>query len=318
MTTTSGPRHEAYRHGLLLHDTDEELIAGTRAFVGRGLASGADVLVHGTRERVDLMRAVLGAHPRLTYDFDEALYEAPMRTLFAYQHALAARPEPREFWVTGTVPRGLDAAEQAAWHRYESVVDETLGTYPFAALCTYDTRDRPASVIEAALASHRTVNVDLTDRDNTRYVEPAAFLAGPLAQRPGPPAAWPTAATVIHGPDHLSAARDLVRSEAYRLSAVSPRTIERFRVAVNEIVSNGLLHGRPPVHVTVWTDVGSLTCLVEDAGPGQLDPMAGYRHPDGANHLGLWVSRQLVDDLVIGSSPTGGCSVLLTVTEQTP
>ncbi len=87
-------------------------------------------------------------------------------------------------------------------------------------------------------------------------------------------------------------------------------------MAVNEIVSNGLLHGRPPVHVTLWTDVGSLTCLVEDSGPGQLDPMAGYRHPDGAVHLGLWVSRQLVDDLVIGSTPAGGCSVLMTVTDQ--
>ena len=167
-----------------------------------------------------------------------------------------------------------------------------------------------------AMATHRTVNVDLTDRDNPNYVEPATFLAAPLAQRPEAPAAQPSAVTVIHDFEHLSAARDLVKVGAYRHSAVSPETIEQFRVAVNEVASNGLLHGRAPVRVSLWTDVGSLTCLVEDSGPGHLDPMTGYRHPGGASFMGLWVARQLVDDLVIGSSPSGGCSVLLTVTDQ--
>lgn len=313
---TSSQTHSAYRHGLLVHDTDEELVEGTRAFVARGLASGGDVLVHGTRDRVALMRDAVGSHPRLGYGFDEELYQAPMRTLFAYQRTLAERSEPGQLWVTGTVPLGLGAAQQAAWHRYESAVDEALGAYPFAALCTYDTRDRPASVIAAALATHRTVNVDLTDRDNPRYVEPAAFLGAPLAQRPEAPAAPPSTAAVIHGFDQLSAARDLVKADAYRHSAVSPQTIEQLRVAVSEVTANGLLHGRAPVRVSLWTEVGSLTCLVEDSGPGHPDPMAGYRHPDGASSMGLWVARQMVDDLEIGSSPSGGCSVLLTVTDQ--
>ena len=313
---TSNRMHSSYRHGLLVHDTDEELIEGTRDFVARGLASGADVLVHGTGKRVALMRDVLGSGPRLGYGLDEELYQAPMRTLFAYQRTLAERSEPGQLWVTGTVPLGLGVAQQAAWHRYESAVDEALGSFPFTALCTYDTRDRPATVISAALATHRTVNVDLTDRDNAQYVEPAAFLAAPLAQRPQAPAAPPSAATLIYDFDHLSAARDLVKADAYQHSAVSSQTIEQLRVAVSEVTSNGLLHGRPPVRVSLWTDVGTLTCLVEDSGAGHLDPMTGYRHPEGANSLGLWVARQLVDDLVIGSSPTGGCSVLLTVTDQ--
>ena len=58
-----------------------------------------------------------------------------MRTLFAYQRTLAERSEPTNLWVTGTVPLGLDATQQAAWLRYESAVDDALGTYPFAALC---------------------------------------------------------------------------------------------------------------------------------------------------------------------------------------
>ena len=91
MTTTS-TAHSAYHHSLLVHDTDEELVESTRAFVARGLTSGGDVLVHGSRDRVDLMRRVLDPHPRLEYGFDEELYVAPMRTLFAYQRRLAVLP----------------------------------------------------------------------------------------------------------------------------------------------------------------------------------------------------------------------------------
>ena len=312
----SSKTHSAYNHGLLVHDTDEELVEGTRAFVARGLASGANVLVHSSRDQVALMREALGSRPQLEYGLDEELYQAPMRTLFAYQHMLSERSEPNELWVTGTVPPGLDAAAQAAWNRYESAVDDALGTFPFVALCTYDTRDRPASVIAAALAAHRTVNVDLTDRDNPQYVEPAAFLAAPLARRPEAPTAPASATTVIHDLDQLSAARDLVRAGGYHDSAVSPQTIEQLRVAVNEVTANGLLHGRPPVRVTLWAELGTLTCLVEDSGPGHLDPMTGYRLPEGATSLGLWAARQLVDDLTIDTSPSGGCRVLLTVTDQ--
>jgi hypothetical protein len=60
--------------------------------------------------------------------------------------------------------------------------------------------------------------------------------------------------------------------------------------------------------------VGTLTCLVEDYGQGNLDPMTGFRYPQGWSPMGLWAARQLVDGLFIGSSPSGGCRVLLTAT----
>ncbi|MFC4787138.1 MEDS domain-containing protein [Nocardioides sp. MAHUQ-72] len=314
--TSPGDTHPAYRHGLLVHDTDEQLVEGTRAFVDLGLTSGGDVLVHGSRDRVALLREALGTHPRLAYGFDEDLYQSPVPTLFSYQRTLAERPTPTQLWVAGTVPLGLDATRQAAWLRYESAVDEALGAFPFAALCTYDTRTRPDAVIAGALATHRTVNVDLVERENPEYVAPAAFLDDPLARRLEAPAAPPSSTTVIHDLEHLAAARDLVKSAAYEHSAVSAQVIEQLRVAVTEVVSNGLLHGRPPVRVCLWTEVARLTCLVEDAGPGHLDPMTGYRRPTGPDAMGLWAARQMVDDLLIESSPTGGCRVLMTVTDQ--
>lgn len=303
-----------YRHDVLVHDDDEDLVAGTRAFVEEGLASGGQVLVHGTRGRVGLLRDVLGAHPRLEYGFDEDLYQEPTRTLFAYQRRLAEMPESLDFWVTGTVPLGHDHAERAAWARYESAVNEALSAYPFRALCTYDTRTNPASVVDAALATHPGLNKDLRSRPSARYVDPAAFLAQRLADVPGTPETPPSLVTTLTGLEDLPHARYLLKTAARASSAVPLLAVDELLTAVNEVAANGVVHGAPPVRVTLWADATSLTCQVRDSGPGTLDPLAGLRYPDEWGPMGLWAARQLVDDLFISKPPGGGCSILLTKT----
>lgn len=307
-------QHSGYSHGLLVHDTDEDLVEGTRAFVERGLTSGAHVLVHSTRPQVDLLRDVLGTQERLEYGYDEEMYQAPTKTLFAYQQKLAETPKGTEVWVTGTVPLGRDAAERAAWARYESAVNEALSAFPFRALCTYDARKLPGSVIAAARATHPTIGDHLTSQASPEYVDPSAFLAHPLARTPQPPTTRPAQAMTITRLDDLARLRHLVESTARACSAVPQRSIQELVIAVNEVTANGLVHGAPPVHLTVWADVGTLTCLVADSGRGALDPLSGYRYPDETSPMGLWATRQLVDDMFIGALPDGGCSVLLTKT----
>lgn len=303
--------HSAYSHGLLVHHTDEELVEGTCAFVEEGLASGAQVLVHSTRARVDLLRDVLGTQPGLEYGYDEELYLAPTKTLFAYQQRLAEIPEGSEFWVTGTVPMGRDAAERAAWARYESMVNEALSAFPFRALCTYDARKLPLSVIVAARATHLTIG---TSRPSPEYVEPASFLRHPLAKVPEPPTSPPSLAMTITRLDDLARARYLLKTTARSSSAVPQQSIQNLVIAVNEVAANGLVHGAPPVRIALWADVGALTCEIVDAGAGTLDPMSGYRYPDETSPMGLWAARQLVDDLFISTAADGGSRLLLITT----
>src|SRR5512144_1652574 len=91
-----------YSHDLLLHDSDEDLVAATREFAELGLASGGMVLVHSSEECVAMLSKALGGHPRLEYRLNRDLYLSPSSTLFAYERKLAA--DPTEMWVTGTVP----------------------------------------------------------------------------------------------------------------------------------------------------------------------------------------------------------------------
>ena len=194
-------------------------------------------------------------------------------------------------------------------------MDEALCSYPFRALCTYDTRTCPASVIAAARATHATISDGVTSRANPEYVDPSAFLAHPLARVPGPPSSPPSVAISLMRLDELAVP---VTCSAQAHAARAPCRRQSFHellVAVHEVVVNGLVHGRPPVHIRLWTELDTLTCQVVDSGPGLLDPMAGYHRPDLSGSRGLWVARQFVDDLLIGTAPEGGCSVLLTKTD---
>ena len=306
-----------FSHDVLVHHNDDELITATRAFVERGLASGGTVLVQGTRQRVTMMHDVLGTHPRLEYGLQEDLYQTPTRTLFAYQRKLAKlaqNPEPVEIWSTGTAPFGRDPGTQSSWARYESVVNEALSAYPFHGLCTYDTRTLPESVIAAAKATHPTVSTGQTSSLNTHYRDPEAFLAHPLAQTPGPPKSPPSMVTTITDFADLIPARHLIRTSAQASSALSPQAVDEFIFAVNEVITNGLAHGAPPIHLTHWAELATLTCQVVDSGPGTLPPLTGYRHPNKSGPTGLWGARQLVDDLIITNTRQGGTSVLLTKT----
>jgi hypothetical protein len=299
-----------YSHDLLLHDSDDALVSATQAFVELGLASGGQVLVHSSEERVDLLRAALGSHPRLAYGLDRDLYQSPTSTLFAYERALAA--EPTEMWVTGTVPLGGDPAGHAAWTRYESLVNEVLGGYAFHALCTYDTRTLPARTIAAAKAAHPGLSVDGgCSRHSSDYLEPAAFLTDPLAGVPDPTDALPSVAQTLCGLDDLSRVRHLMTRAAESSGAVSRDTVEGFVTASNEILVNALIHGAAPVELVMWVDLARLTCRITDAGAGIPDTLTGYRYPRTVGPKGVWVARQLCEDLILSNSQGGGCSVLL-------
>lgn len=314
MTKDSAPISSGgYSHDLLLHDRDDDLVDGIRAFVDQGLASGGHVIVHGTESRVAMLRNALGSHPRLEYGLDRDLYVSPSSTLFAYQRKLAESPEPLELWATGTVPVGDDNTARAAWARYESLVNEALGAYAFHGLCTYDTRTLPAPVIAAAKTTHPCLSTGPHRTASRDYQQPAEFLSNPMAGVPGPPDASPAVTATLHSFQDLQLVRHLVGRSAAS-SAVAGETIHDLITAVNEILVNGLEHGGAPVHLTLWVEPSILTCQVVDAGPGIRDLLAGYRYPEPSGPKGMWVARQLCEEVFVSNLPSGGCRVLLVST----
>jgi anti-sigma regulatory factor (Ser/Thr protein kinase) len=302
----------SYSHDLLLHHDDATVVEATRSFVAEGLASGGHVLVHGTPQRIAMMQEALDPHPHLEFGLDRDLYGAPISTLFSYQRTLAESEAPFELWATGTVPLGADEVSYASWARYESLVNETLGGFAFHGLCTYDTRELPPSVIAAAKATHPCVSTGSTRQASPEYLDPSAFLSCEQARSPQPPGRTPSVSTRIFGLRDLARVRELVRGCATANCVVPTETISDFVSAVNEVAANAIVHGAPPVDITLWVDLTSLTCVVDDSGPGIADTLMGYRYPDRTAPMGLWAARQLCSDLVVANRRDHGCSVLVT------
>lgn len=78
--------------------------------------------------------------------------------------------------------------------------------------------------------------------------------------------------------------------------------------AVSEVVTNGTMHGRPPVHVQGWLTAMAATVTVCDAGDGPTDADAGrepaLRDP-GEGGFGLWLARQMCSEVAMGRCDDG-------------
>lgn len=76
--------------------------------------------------------------------------------------------------------------------------------------------------------------------------------------------------------------------------------------ATNEVLSNAVTHGRPPVGVRVWASPTRVTVAVDDRGRGVPDPYAGLvHHPGNGPGDGLRLARRLCDQLLLVTRPDG-------------
>jgi anti-sigma regulatory factor (Ser/Thr protein kinase) len=186
------------------------------------------------------------------------------------------------------------------------VLNDALAAWPLWGLCVFDTTRLPAQVLESVARTHPTVVTGSSRTPNPGFVDPAEYLRGmPVPAEPLQGSAPRLAVDDVADPIAL---RHAVAAE---LAAVrGPReVVEDFLLAVDEVTSNAIRHGAPPVGLELWTSADRLVCTVTDAGPGPDDPFAGYgpAHGDDLSRggMGVWLARQLCDHVDIGSGPDG-------------
>ena len=76
-------------------------------------------------------------------------------------------------------------------------------------------------------------------------------------------------------------------------------------LAVHELAANAVRHGGGTGRLRIWDLAGVLHCRVDNGDPpGPGDPAMASRLPDLAGH-GLWVVRQVADQVQIDSGPRG-------------
>ena len=88
---------------------------------------------------------------------------------------------------------------------------------------------------------------------------------------------------------------------------LDPDVVDDLELAVSEVLTNALLHGSPPTLVHLYEEAEMWVCHVQDGGGLPVDPLAGVVPPaEPSDHgYGLWLARQLVAAVDVGSDLTG-------------
>jgi serine/threonine-protein kinase RsbW len=172
---------------------------------------------------------------------------------------------------------------------------------------THPARDRSAADRADPLRPEIRINLSGAGKRNLMQFLREAWVpaSGFGMNRPDRPAA-----EIRFGLAELAKLRRIATSLAHE-AGLAARRADEFALAVNEIATNAIVHGRPPATMRIWISEGEVVSEVTDAGGGIEDRSAGRFAPrvDAPGGRGLWLARTLVDALEIRNGT--GCTVSL-------
>ena len=301
-----------FRHDALIYDSVGELARVAAPFLLEGLAAGDGAVIAAGPEATDVLREAVGHDPLVLVLERHALYRSRTPTAITTFRGLGEQASPgRRVRVVGEVDFGTTAADWHEWQRYEAVINTAFAASPLWGMCVFSTA-LPEPLLNTARDTHPQLVTTAGRAPNPDYVDPAAYLTG-LPVPDEPLERTPPALAADDVTDFIA----LRRTVRARLGTVDGPAdlIEDYLLAVDEMASNAIRHGRRPVGLRLWTAPGALVCTITDAGGGPTDVFAGYGPAHGqdlsAGGMGLWLARQLCDHVAIRRDEHGS-SVRLT------
>jgi len=314
-TVATPPDASHLPHDALFFDTPADAVKLALPFVYDGLDTGDAVLLASGSVLDQALREEIGAHPRLhVMDHTRVYPGRPAAAITTFRRLaveLTGRGA-RTLRVVGQPSTGSTPRHQLEWQRYEAVINHVLASWPLWGLCLFDRTRTPAAVLESAACTHRRLVGGSGPLANPAFVEPAEYLRSlPLPDEPLE--RTPPRLRVRDARDHAGL-RHAVAAELARVPGRG-ELVEDFLLAVDEMTSNAVRHGRPPVGLSLWIAADRVVCTVTDGGAGTHDPFAGFgpAHGDDLSRggMGLWLARQLCDHVDI-TTGEGGNAVRLT------
>jgi serine/threonine-protein kinase RsbW len=115
-------------------------------------------------------------------------------------------------------------------------------------------------------------------------------------------------AILVHAFDRMgiTGLRKAVRRFAAQAGLHGQR-LDDFVLAVNEIVTNAVMHGGGSGRLRLWRDNGAVCCEVSDQGPGLPAgrPTGQLPPTHQARGRGMWLASRLCDSVETATSPAG-------------
>ncbi len=318
---------EGFVHQALIYRSHHEFLDFAVPFVEDAARSEEPALVAVQEPNLEGIRAALeGPLPDLTLVSVERWYGTSARTREKFgrwvaQHTDGGHEHRRRIngrrvrviaeppWPVGHEARVRD------WARHESVMNVAFAEHPVTFVCSYDARKLPPEVVRHAGSTHPEIVDAGGAARSEQYEDPVEFCRR-LNTSVRHPAGDPEM-ELTFGLVDLPAMRRKIRSLAIE-AGLPPVRADELVLAVHEIATNAVVHGRSPATLRVWRADRELVFEVSDSGEGIKDALAGQLTPAsaGLGGRGLWLTRLLSDAVEIRNGT--GCTVAIHATAPTP
>jgi anti-sigma regulatory factor (Ser/Thr protein kinase) len=304
-------------HSALLYDGDGELLDAAVPFLRDGVDRGeATLLSVSDRERPLILDAlgdiagvtVLPAWPP----------GAAFKTL-RQNHRLISGDSGHgnaPTRILGEVPNTHESVPWGGWVRCETAINHVYADLPVTMLCLYDRRTTPAWVLDDVEHTHPFLAATDGPVRNAGFLDPTAFL-GDLAARDLDPIE--SEAPTLELFDQLPGASRRSVAALAEITELDRSAIEALSLAVGEVATNAIVHGKPPILLRAWILPDRVVVSLLDHGSGPADPFVGMLPLDTApsGGLGLHVVYQTCS-LVTMSRTASDFTVHLTMRGQPP
>jgi anti-sigma regulatory factor (Ser/Thr protein kinase) len=306
----SSAHRKRFVHSALIYGSDDGFLDVALPFVERGIELGEPTLVAVQAANVENLRAILdGESDGLTLLSVDDWYETSARTREKFARWATERTGPGRARMLGEPPWTVgNDAQVRDWARHDSVINVVFDGMPVSFMCAFDARELPEDIVEHARRTHPDIVGPRGTSASESYEDPRAFCRG-LDTRVERPEGEPSIVLDFNLAD-LRRVRHAVATMAVA-AGLSGSRADELALAVNEIASNAVVHGRLPASLQIWQGDGELICEVSDAGDGIKDALAGQLTPppDGIGGRGIWLTRMLSDAVEIRNGV--GCTVTI-------
>jgi len=299
-------------HQAFLYDGAEQFAEAMAPLVRAGAARGDKVLVAAKGESTEALRAELGpAAAGIELHDTLEWHPRPVHRLMAVQRTIAQLRPGASLLALGEPVWSGSEAQRREWARYESTINVALADAPLRFICLYDRSELPEAILAHGRGTHPEVVDGAIACPCAAFESPERFVreldAGGAAQP---------------GRDHYDigfsgdhhAFRGLLAGLALECGMGADRA-EELVLAANEVVTNSVLYGEPPIAARCWVADGDFVCEISDSGAGVADPFAGWTLPlaGAEGGWGLALARRICDALEVTSGEGGSSRVRLYV-----
>jgi anti-sigma regulatory factor (Ser/Thr protein kinase) len=308
-------------HQALIYDSDQEFMDAILPFIGEAVAAQEPILVAVQERNVENLRATLnGLPPGVALFSVEQWYDTSARTRdklarWVAEETKAGNENRRaggRVRLIGELPWAVGHDAQIRdWARHESVINVAFAECPVSFLCPYDSRVLPPEIIEHARSTHPEIVGQGGPSRSEAYENPIAFCRR-LNSSVARPVGEPDTEISVSLRDLHALRRSI--GEFATAAGLTRSRAEELVLAVNEIATNAVVHGKSPATVRIWQEDGELIVEVSDAGEGIADALAGQLTPStsGVGGRGLWLTRLVCDAVEIRNGT--GCTVAMHAT----